>query len=347
MPSPSQSAFDKATLLACKGYDPKFIGKDYHVSCETVLPKSLKQYLPPVEGSRKGILHYSNLSVFYHAERKVPFFAAYNIDGDQKQEGIKRANKFRLDPRVTDALQLSAETFYNLRRDITEFEIGHMAANNELAWGENAQEKAYQTFHYPNSVPQAENLNTGVWKSLETYIINEAASIGGNKKICVFSGPIINDNDPPYLWDESFKIPLLFFKVVVFPTPQGLFATAFVMSHEKRMTDLGMIASKKARGLEVELFNDFKYKKVFQVDVSLVEEYTGLKFRWTKVKHLKVPAGKNQLQTIRKVGNADEAKDAEKAMKRGIAPEKYVVEKEVSAKSIENNTYKLNMVLPL
>src|SRR6478752_540063 len=107
----------------------------------------------------------SNWSVLYHSTRRVPFVSAYNIDGNKKKEGIKRANKFRADPRIDPSIQLSQKGFYDLITGKTEFEIGHMAANNEMAWGTNAQAQAYQTFHFPNSVPQAENLNTGIWKT--------------------------------------------------------------------------------------------------------------------------------------------------------------------------------------
>jgi DNA/RNA endonuclease G (NUC1) len=51
----------------------------------------------------------------------------------QKLSGTKRTS-FNADPRIDASLQLNQE-FYNLRKNITEFEIGHMAANHEMAWG--------------------------------------------------------------------------------------------------------------------------------------------------------------------------------------------------------------------
>ena len=123
-----------------------------------------------------------------------------------------------MNPRIDPSIQLNKD-FYKLRKDITEFEIGHMAANDAMAWGKNANDaqiKAYQTFHFPNSVPQAEKLNTGLWRSLESYIIKEAGTVKKNKRISVFTRPLLLPSDPGYIKDHSFQIPLLFYKVIIF-----------------------------------------------------------------------------------------------------------------------------------
>jgi endonuclease G len=206
MTSVLDKAFAKAPLLVCKGYDPSFINNGANVTLSNILSATLRKSLPKVEGNTVGFLNYTDLTVLYDADRKVPFFSAYNIDGSQRSVKVSRANKFRADPRISADIQLS-DRFYDLRTDITEFEIGHMAANNEMAWGVDAQLKAYQTFHFPNSVPQAENLNTGIWKTLENYIIDESATIESDKKICVFTGPLLLKTDPGYIKQPDFKIP--------------------------------------------------------------------------------------------------------------------------------------------
>jgi len=225
MPTLNELAFAKENLLQCTGYDPKFINNNSNINAEKILSSANKQLLPVVEGNADGILHYTGMSVHYNSKRKVPFFSAYNIDGKEKANATVRP-KFRTDPRMKTAQQLDFP-FYDLRTDITEFEIGHMASNNEMGRGKDGKLRAYQTFHFTNSVPQAEKLNTGIWKGLETYIITEAATIKNNKRICVFTGPLLKNNDPKYLKDPSFRIPLLFFKVIVFPTTKGIFSTAF------------------------------------------------------------------------------------------------------------------------
>ncbi|RYZ61822.1 MAG: hypothetical protein EOO14_03945 [Chitinophagaceae bacterium] len=334
-------AFDKAQLLRCKGYDTKFINRKTTVSCEKVVPPLLKEELPAVEGSKKKILHYNGLSVLYHAARRVPMVAAYNIDGSSK-ESVKRTS-FRKDPRMDPAIQLSQEDFYNLRTDITEFEIGHMAANNEMAWGADAQLQSYRTFHYPNSVPQAERLNSGIWKSLETYIINESASISGHQRIAVFTGPILKKNDPSYKEDPSFQIPLCFYKVVVFEAGNQLYATGFIMSHYERMKAQNMFGSVtgrtlKAADIDPGFFGDFPYKKVFQVNIKLIEEETGLKFTWAGVKKIPVPGQVNQVKKIKAI---DSVADAQKAGSPSRSPVR------LSNKSNSNSGLRLNLILPV
>ncbi|MEJ0102687.1 MAG: DNA/RNA non-specific endonuclease [Bacteroidota bacterium] len=279
----TDKAFSLETLLKCKGYNPRFIDEKINVSHEKVLPTSSKNFLPVVNGNSKGILNYTDLSVLYHSERKVPFFAAYNINGSSKTNKTSRP-KFRQDPRIETLLQLD-KPFYDLEQNFTEFEIGHMASNAEMGRGKNGPIKAFQTFHFTNSVPQAEKLNTGIWQGLEKYIIKEAATVTKNKKICVFTGPLISDEDPGYIKMPSFKIPLLFFKVIVFQSPKGVFSTAFMMSHEEKLKEDNMFVAEPQIGRLAPLsattfFDDFKFRKVFQVNIDLLESVTGLKFSW-------------------------------------------------------------------
>ena len=335
-----QKAFAKKTLLACKGYNPLFIDKITNIGLEKIAPAALVKLLPAVEGNKQGILNYTSLSVLYNTERRVPFVSAYNIDGSAK-ESVKRTT-FKVDPRIDKKIQLTQKGFYDLRKDLTEFEIGHMAANNEMAWGKDAQFQSFQTFHFPNSVPQAENLNTGIWKTLETYIVDEASTIQNNKRICVFTGPILRKEDPGYIKEPAFKIPLLFYKIIVFPTAKGLYTTGFVMSHEQKMIELGMFVPviiktglrSVAKPPEA-AFRDFKYKEVFQVNIDFIEGLTGLKFDWKGVKRIPVPNDKNQLK---KISDAPSTK-AGSGNTRGIN----MANTETQGNT---NSYKLNIILP-
>ncbi len=347
-----KTAFDINVLKNCRGYDPAFIDKKVPVAFNKILKSTLKKRLPTVDGNTEGILHYTDMSVAYCADRKLPFFTAYNINGGEKKGGIKRTT-FKTEPRIPADIQLNQKAFYDLRKDITEFEIGHMAANNEMAWGEDAQLKAYQTFHYPNSAPQAERLNTGIWKTLESYIVDETATINGNKKVCSFTGPVLTDADPKYKWDKNFRIPLLFFKVIVFSAAGKLYATAFMMSHEERMIAQGMfdeeirVAKAAAAPAEEEkYFEDFPYKKVFQVSFTLLEKYSGLKFSWKNVKKIRVPNQKNQVEKIRKIKDAKDAADAEASLRKGLIPSAEASSAVLSEQEISKKNFKLNIILP-
>lgn len=340
MPTLSALAFEKTNLLLCEGYFADFIDNKTKVSIDNILDKSLKDELPDVEGNKKGFLHYTDFSVLYHADRRVPFLAAYNINGADKANQASRPT-FRPDPRIPKEIQLGKE-FYNLRTDITEFEIGHMASNNEMGRGANGKLKAYQTFHFTNSAPQAELLNTGLWKGLESYIIKETATVKDNKKICVFTGPVLNKRDPQYIKDLNFRIPLLFFKVIVFLSPKGLYSTAFIISHEKKMLEDKMfLVRPRRRGIKpsaeaITYFNDYPYKEVFQVNIPLLENLTGLDFSWKGVNKVVVPEQKRLIEKIKGIKNAKEAKDEIKGPRT----------RSIALRSMMLQPGKLNIVLP-
>lgn len=309
MSTTKETALEEITLLSCKGFEPKFINGKTNISLTKILSKPLKAVLPKVKGNKKGLLNYTNLTIAYDSERKIPYFAAYNLDGSLVDKKTVRLNRFLPDPRIGLDLQLN-KNFYAAEKGITEFAVGHMASHKEVSWGKDSQTKSYQSFFYPNSVPQAVRLNSGLWKSLETYIIEETSEIDQNKKICVFTGPFILKNDPIYIHDETFRIPILFFKVIIFSTEKGLFSTAFVMSHEERIKELNLIKPTLKGGFareEISEFADFKYKKVFQVNISLLEESTGLKFSWSGVKPIKVQNSINQLKIIKSIKDANDA----------------------------------------
>lgn len=326
MSTNKEIALSKATLLSCSGFDPKFIDGKTRITLSKILSKDSKKLLPKVEGTITSLLNYTNLTVAYNTERKIPYFSAYNVDGALRDSKTVRLNRFMADPRIATALQLNAK-FYEGKKGITEFAVGHMASHKEVSWGEDSQTKSYQSFYYPNSVPQAVRLNSGLWKSLETYIINETSEIDHNKKICVFTGPFILNDDPVYVNDESFKIPIVFYKVILFSTEKGIYSTAFLMSHEERIKELNLIkttAKEKDFIERTELpgdFTDFKYKKVFQVNISLLEELSGLKFTWRGVKAVVIPDRINQLQLIKNIRDANHAgsqfKPSEMIMKKG------------------------------
>lgn len=150
----------------------------------------------------------------------------------------------------------------------------------------------------------------------------------------------MDSTDPLYVKDETFQVPLMFWKVVVFKKKDGIYATAFVMSHEKRLREMNLVKDKKKKVIrdvtaldDEEAFLDFPYKKVFQVNLELVEKLTGYKFLWKKVKRVAVPNDKLQLKTIANTTSSDDAKAISRdARRRGV-------------KVIKRNAPKINMVL--
>jgi DNA/RNA endonuclease G (NUC1) len=335
----------KETLLKCKGYDSKFIDGKTNIDYFKTLSKEQKDLLPIVEGVKNGALNYTNLTVCYNKERKGAFFSVYNIDGDKNKLGNRPT--FRRDPRIADEIQIDEESFYALGKERV-FEVGHLCANNEMCWGTNARTQTLQSFFYTNSIPQTERLNVGLWRSLETYVINQTKSSSKINKISVFTGPIFKSTDPVLEDFNNYKLPVLFFKVIVFEYKTKLYATAFIISHKKRITDLNVKVMKALAGREIEVmpFEDFEYKKVFQVGIDLLIKETGINFKWKNVIPVEVPENKNQIKKILEIDSADDAKAAIKNLRKGVILESLNATNIISNNEIKTNKFYLNMILP-
>ncbi|MWB95010.1 hypothetical protein GON26_11590 [Flavobacterium sp. GA093] len=296
---------DLSVLKSSCGYIDTFIDGSTVVGIDKILTSEQRKVLPDVDGNASQLLRYTMLSIWYNKERKVPFLAAYNIDGSLKRTGANRV-QFKDDPRISASLQLN-NSFYNLiyNSKETEFEIGHMASHNEMAWGLKKEIQAEQTFHFTNSVPQVEKLNSGLWSKLESYVITETNE-SDNKRISVFTGPMIADDDPTYVKDRSFQLPLFFFKIVVFSFEGKLYSTAFVMSQLKRLRELELIDA-PVTGYEKGFvlpkpFSDYKHKEVFQVNIQKIEAYTGLNFHWDNVEPLNIEEDERKIYKIAQTG---------------------------------------------
>jgi endonuclease G len=354
MVKPKTDAFSIETLLHCRGFDTGFIEKKTKLSLDKILSPARRKLLPKVKGNKSKILNYSSLSVLYNSKRRLPFFAACNIDGANKQKNAPKP-PFRADPRINEGMQLD-KSFYSLKKTgkPTVFQIGHMASNNEMGRGQLGPLQAAQTFHFTNAAPQAGRLNAGLWKGLESYIIKHAATLKDNKRICVFTGPVLASFDPGFKLEPSFKVPLLFFKVIVFPTASGVYSTAFILSHEKKLLNDGMLIDKDKQVLrgpikdEELFFADYPYKQVFQVNMSELKEVTGLDFSWPNVKQISVPGQKRRMEKIKKVENAKDARAIVRVMRGPLDNIKMKTSaKDVTDKELKSNNYFLTMVLPV
>jgi DNA/RNA endonuclease G (NUC1) len=343
-PKLNELAFSKEALLKCRGFDEKFIAGSTKLKLSSIVPSTLQKKLPDVEGAKDKVLRYTGLSVLYNLSRKLPFVCAYNIDGNVKANQRPRPS-FKRDPRIKENFQLDYG-FYGLKKLKTEFEIGHMASNNEMGRGKEGPLRAFQTFHFTNSAPQAKALNAGLWRGLESYIIKEAGKLNGNKKISVFTGPVLENSDPPYVRLTSFKVPQLFYKVVVFQVPGGTYSSAFIISHEAKLLELKLLVvpkKRKTRAIVPEAFQTFPYRKVFQVNISYLEYLTGLKFSWKGVTPVRVP---RQIKLLQKIKGIKNAADAKRIVRSGIVPKANLSTADVTEAELKNNNFTLNLIMP-
>ncbi len=259
-----------------KGFNHEFLGVE-KVSFPT-LGNRHKNDIAPIDASDKSILHYMNYSVMLSKSRKFPFFSASNIDGELFKKA-SRAKSWKKDERAK-SYQWGQELYSAEKSD---FDKGHMTKREDVQWGETvglAQLAADSTFYYSNAVPQHKDLNQEIWKSLEDYILHTETK-KKNLKICVFTGPVLSENDPLFVTTvkgESIHLPIIFWKVVIFPKEDGQFyRVGFMMSQNRLLIENGIVEELEAGFDGEELFMQFDDAATYQVNVTLIEKLADIK----------------------------------------------------------------------
>jgi endonuclease G len=220
---------------------------------------------PPAFGSWKSDvldrLDYRHFSVVMARSRRMALYTAVNING-KKLLSFKRGDDlWYLDPRIKTEQQIgNAEAYTGNPLD-----RGHLVRRLDPVWGDQdvAKQAEEDTFHYTNSVPQHSALNQRTWLSLEDYVLNRTAD--EDMKACVFTGPILRDDDPPY---RKIQLPREFWKVAVAvdKDTKKLSAAGYLLSHAAKIEGLGEEAP----------FGAFK---TYQVPIRDLARDTGLEMK--------------------------------------------------------------------
>ena len=261
---------DNMDYSRCEGYDPYFMG-DY-----IPLPKlsnSLKNKVAYLaDNPTRYVLPYHHYSTIFHSVRNMPIVSAINIKGKNRYEELERGSvPWYRDHRIDYEVQLDDDWYA-----YTGFDKGHMSRYEDAEWGpliDFAEKAGIMTCSYTNACPQAPGFNRavfgfhGIWGRLEQAVLEEgvAREQGEMGKICVFNGPIFDNEDPVF---KGVPIPVRFYKIIVWRNVSGsLKATAFLLSQEKYLEDYE--------------FETLRYDEVFkryQVSLPFVEKLTGLSF---------------------------------------------------------------------
>ncbi len=247
-----------------KGYNPEFLGTGNRLVPLPSLTAAMKAKAAinqQANGLDKFVLPYHHFSVVMNGERRMAFLTAVNIDG-KKSNNLKRdSDKWIFDPRIKREEQIGEEVY--ARNDL---DRGHLVRRLDPAWGTTekiARTANDDTFHFSNCTPQHHAFNAGqtLWAGLEDYILNNAQL--EDIKVSVFTGPVLDDNDPEY---RGIQLPRQYWKVVAIVKPdKKLSATAYLLSQEDLI-----------EGLE-EAFVFGQYR-TFQVTLNKIEALTKLDF---------------------------------------------------------------------
>jgi endonuclease G len=212
-------------------------------------------------------LKYTHYSVVHSVSRRMPWFTAVNVDGrlsrslGRTDRDFEAADKWFLDPRLEEAVQLTPDLF-----DRTDFDFGHMVRRQDPVWGDlNTSRMANDdTFYITNATPQHHDLNTKTWLRLEDAVLEGARE--GKLKVSVLTGPVLAPDDPTVL---GVQVPTAFWKIVAWVEQGRLRAAGFTQSQSK------LVARLKVRP---EAFDQLERVEEFQVPIRDIARATALDF---------------------------------------------------------------------
>lgn len=204
------------------------------------------------------VLPYTHFSVVMNRRRSMAYYTVVNIDGSQDVPSVRQRDVWYLDSRIAEAEQIGPELY---ERNV--LDRGHLVRRLDPVWGAEHERAEADTFHFTNCAPQHAKFNEGkdLWLGLESYILDHANL--RDRKVTVFSGPVLDENDPLY---KGVRLPLAFWKVIVYCRPDGtLVSAAYLLEQAKLIEDM----------LGTEAAFD---PGVFRVGIGHLVERTGLGF---------------------------------------------------------------------
>lgn len=174
------------------GFDEDFLGVPVRLpQLGTELRRAAAKRL---DDPTEVLLPFRHFTTVVHANRRLPIFAAVNIDGGDVNPARKPARPtWSYDPRLDETQQPDDSIFSSM------VQRGHMAAREFMWWGDDdeAREADIHSFTLSNVCPQIDRFNGNLeWFKLERLIVGTAK--GKQQRVNCFMGPIFARNDPLY-----------------------------------------------------------------------------------------------------------------------------------------------------
>lgn len=224
---------------------------------------------PLLEEPKEHELKYHNYSLVMHQHRRLAIYTAANVDFSGRFDLRRPKDVWRTDPRIPGEAQIG-EFYYRANQ----FDRGHLTRREDLEYGgtyKRALVSAADTCHFTNCTPQHSrfNQNKQLWQGIERHVLEDAIEAEQFRAV-VFTGPVLDEDDP--VWDRfpKIKYPVRFWKVVAaVNAKEKLFATAYILDQSEVIARFGIEAAPEV---------PFEPFKTFQVRVDEIERLTGLTF---------------------------------------------------------------------
>ena len=266
------------------GYDPDFL-VGLNISKPVVQDERKVEML--TENGQVQELKYYNFSLEMNKARRFCMWTAVNVNYDPEVRSNRSRADFgrdtwRTDPRIPDALQVTARELYGPAKRV---EQGHIVRREDACWGADEDFITFansDTFHFTNCTPQLEPFNRanprasegyegihGIWGALEEHIKKELGNV--DNLATIFAGPHLAKNDPVAdAGKGKIKYPLKFWKVICVRDGDGnLNSFGFWLDQTDVVEQFGL-------GIEEAL--DFRKFKKQQIKISDITKRTKIEF---------------------------------------------------------------------
>lgn len=251
------------------GFDTKFLSATHEVDLPTLSPALRAVAEPLIADKTRNVLDYHNYSLVQHGTRRFAIYTAANVDCSSRWDMARPTDTWRIDPRIRQEAQIG-EFYYRANN----FDRGHLTRREDLEFGKTFRQalvSAADTCHFTNCTPQHSrfNQNKELWQGIERHLLEDAI-FEDQFRAQVFTGPILEEDDPVYEKYPKIQYPVRFWKVVAaVNADKKLFATAYILDQAEVIDRYGIEAAPEV---------PFREYKTFQVPIAEVERLTGLSF---------------------------------------------------------------------
>ena len=158
-------------LLAVWLYENRPVAQSGKPASELATPKFTKSV-------KSQLIEHAGYTVSYNEQRRNPNWVAYELTAEEVAGKESRGSDFIRDPLVIG--RQADDSDYRK----SGWDRGHLAPAGDMKWSPKAME---ESFYMSNISPQNNNLNRGVWKSIEEKVRDIAVKYGS---VIVVTGPV-------------------------------------------------------------------------------------------------------------------------------------------------------------
>lgn len=189
-------------LFLCAAYFYSHRHEYFNTPADDVgIELAIPQFTKAVESH---VIEHTGYTVSYNQKRRNPNWVAYELTAEEAEGKVSRGDDFVPDP-MFSGRQATDDDYKR-----SGWDRGHLAPAADMKWSEKAMD---ESFYLTNISPQNNNLNRGVWKSIEELARDAATRYG---KVLVVTGPVFTTkNGLGSIGLNKVAIPNSFFKVLL------------------------------------------------------------------------------------------------------------------------------------